>query len=500
MMDLPFQPASTMQIISAATRDVPKTPPEAKQDCSDVVHLAFFFDGTGNNRDADTAGQRWSNVARLFDAAINAPGKGIYSFYISGVGTPFNGEVSWVDKPDVWLEDHALGGAFGAGGDRRLLDGEDRMNQALRQAVVNNAKKMGGEVKQYVEKNKDASLNDLNKAIGAHRLIKVINISVIGFSRGAALSRAFVNMLVGQCRKQADGSLALNGFPVRFTFLGVFDTVASFGMPAHNITLPLEQRDLRIPACVERCVHYVAANELRYSFPVDLIREGGKYKAGWTEKVYPGVHSDIGGGYGPNEQNLDGNYARIPMNDMHQEALKAGVRLLSMADIKRTLAPIFDRFTVKPETQKNYQAYMSAANPAGTSVEADMRCHMKSYYESNGTLSRKKRPLAGQASFNSSSIKHAMWGTIDLEAPAYAEALKTHRDIVVTNRGTAEERVFFYSFKPEQWRLDAWLTNAPDSIVNFFSRYVHNSKVDFIANVEPFSYFRPRGVFEQKSS
>lgn len=500
MMPSQPQPSSTTQIISAATRDVPKTPPTAKQDCSDVLHLAFFFDGTGNNRDADAAGQRWSNVARLFDAAMNDPSKGIYRFYISGVGTPFNGEVSWVDKPDVWLEDHALGGAFGAGGDRRLLDGEDRMNQALRQAVVNNAKKMGGEVKQYVEKNKDASLNDLNKAIGAHRLIKVINISVIGFSRGAALSRAFVNMLVGQCKKQADGSLALNGFPVRFTFLGIFDTVASFGMPAHNITLPLEQRDLRIPACVERCVHYVAANELRYSFPVDLIREGGKYKAGWTEKVYPGVHSDIGGGYGPNEQNLDGNYARIPMTDMHQEALKAGVRLLSMADIKRTLAPIFDRFTVKPETQKNYQAYMSAANPTGTSVEADMRCHMKSYYESNGTLSRKKQPLAGQTSFNSSSIKHAMWGTIDLEAPAYAEALKTHRDIVVTNRGTAGERVFFYTFKPEQWRLDAWLTNAPDSVVNFFSHYIHNSKVDFIANVEPFSYFRPRGVFEQKSS
>ncbi|MCP3716888.1 DUF2235 domain-containing protein [Paraburkholderia sp. CNPSo 3281] len=498
MSSLP-QPPSVMQIIAAATRDVPNAPPTAKQDCSDVVHIAFFFDGTGNNRDADAAGQRWSNVARLFDASVNDPSIGTYSYYISGVGTPFNGEASWVDKPDVWLEDSVLGGAFGAGGDRRLLDGEDRMNQALRQALVNNARKMGGEVKQYVDKNRSASLNDLNKAIGAHRLIKVINISVIGFSRGAALSRAFVNMLVGQCKKQGDGSLTLNGFPVRFTFLGVFDTVASFGLPAHNLTLPLEQRDLRIPNCVERCVHFVAANELRYSFPVDLIREGGRYKAGWTEKVYPGVHSDIGGGYGPREQDLDGNYARIPMADMHLEALKVGVRLLSLAEIKATLAPIADRFTVKPDTQKSYQSYMSAASPPGTSVEADMKCHMKAYYESNGTLSRRKQPLAGQASFNGSSIKHAMWGTIDIEAPAYAEALKTHSDVVVTDRGTSEERVFFYAFKPEQWRLDAWMTNAPDSIVNFFSHYIHNSKVDFVANVEPFSYFRPRGVFEQQA-
>lgn len=492
------------QIIAAATRDVPKTPPSAKQDCSDVLHLAFFFDGTGNNRDADAAEQRWSNVARLFDASVNDPSQGMYSYYISGVGTPFNGEVSWVDKPDVWIEDHmlggAFGGAFGGGGDRRLLDGEDRMNQALRQAVVNNAKKMGGEIKQYVEKNKNASLNDLNKAIGAHRLIKVINISVMGFSRGAALSRAFVNMLVGKCKRQEGNSLTLDGFPVRFIFLGIFDTVASFGMPAHNITLPLEQRDLRIPACVERCVHFVAANELRYSFPVDLIREGGAYKSGWTEKVYPGVHSDVGGGYGPTDQGLDGNYSRIPMADMHEEALKAGMKLLTLDHLKAERAGIAARLVVKPETQKNYLAYMTAARPPGTSVEADMKCHMKSYYESNGTLSRKKQPLAGQVSFNSSSIKHAMWGAIDIEAPAYAEALKTHRDVVVTNRGTSEERVFFYTFKPEQWRLDAWMTNAPDSIVHFFSHYVHNSKVDFIANVEPFSYFRPRGVFEQNSS
>lgn len=488
-----------MQIIAAATRDVPKSPPTAKQDCSDVLHLAFFFDGTGNNREADTAQQCWSNVARLFDASINDPANGIYSYYISGVGTAYNGESSWVDKPDVWLEDIVLGSAFGGGGDRRLFDGESRMNQALHQALINNAHKLGGKIKEYVDKNRNASLNDLNKAIGAHRLIKIINISVIGFSRGAALSRAFVNMLVGRCKKEENGSLTLNGFPVRFTFLGLFDTVASFGLPAHNITLPMEQRDLRIPACVERCVHYVAANELRYSFPVDLIRENGKYKSGWTEKVYPGVHSDIGGGYGPHDQDVDGNYARVPMTDMHEEALKAGVRLMTLDHMKAERAGLAARLTVKPETQKNYQIYMGAARPPGTSVEADMACRMKAYYESNGTLWRKKQPLVGQKSFNGSSLKHAMWGTIDIEAPAYAEALKTHRDVVVTNRGTSEERVFIYTFKPEQWRLDAWMTNAPDDIVSFFTHYVHNSKVDFIANTEPFSYFRPRGIFEQKA-
>ncbi len=187
------------------------------------------------------------------------------------------------------------------------------------------------------------------------------------------------------------------------------------------------------------------------------------------------------------------------MADMHEEALKAGVRLMTLDHMKAERAGLAARLTVKPETQSNYQIYMSTAKPPGTSVEADMACHMKAYYESNGTLWRKKQPLVGQKSFKDSSIKHAMWGTMDIEAPAYAEALKSNRDVVVTNRGKNDERIFFYTFKPEQWRLDAWMTNAPDSIVNFFAHYVHNSKVDFVANVEPFSYFRPRGVFEQNS-
>ena len=46
--------------------DVANTPPTAKQDCSDVVHISVFFDGTGNNKDADEEKKKWSNPARLW--------------------------------------------------------------------------------------------------------------------------------------------------------------------------------------------------------------------------------------------------------------------------------------------------------------------------------------------------------------------------------------------------------------------------------------------------
>ena len=54
------------------------------------------------------------------------------------------------------------------------------------------------------------------------------------------------------------------------------------------------------------------------------IRRNGEYPANWTEKVYQGVHSDVGGGYPPDEQGVSNNYARIPMRMMMREAVGAG--------------------------------------------------------------------------------------------------------------------------------------------------------------------------------
>nr|WP_308638304.1 DUF2235 domain-containing protein [Massilia aurea] len=64
------------------------------QDCRDVLHLSLFFDGTGNNWERDSATNSWSNVGRMFDAAIREKGKSIYPIYIAGVGTPYNGKAA----------------------------------------------------------------------------------------------------------------------------------------------------------------------------------------------------------------------------------------------------------------------------------------------------------------------------------------------------------------------------------------------------------------------
>jgi hypothetical protein len=80
----------SVQAAVAANRDVPNTAPVSLQDCSDVIHIAVFFDGTGNNNRADEADRKWSNVARLYQSAKAAAqldkSQTVYPVYISALG------------------------------------------------------------------------------------------------------------------------------------------------------------------------------------------------------------------------------------------------------------------------------------------------------------------------------------------------------------------------------------------------------------------------------
>lgn len=103
-----------------------------------------------------------------------------------------------------------------------------------------------------------------------------------------------------ECEPDCDGLTYGNGkYPIEFKFMGIFDTVASFGLPAANLNnnLTFKGRDMVIDARVKMCVHHIAGNELRFAFPVDLIhKEDGKIaNSNWKEIVYPGMHSDVGG-------------------------------------------------------------------------------------------------------------------------------------------------------------------------------------------------------------
>ena len=102
-------------------------------------------------------------------------------------------------------------------------------------------------------------------------------------------------------------------------FLGIFDTVASFGLPGNRINL---RYNLSIPHIVQYTAHAIALNERRIFFPLSSIlkekNNPGKYP-NLVEKGFKGDHSNIGGGH----QNSDvSDYA---LQWMRTQGIKEGV-------------------------------------------------------------------------------------------------------------------------------------------------------------------------------
>lgn len=357
--------------------------------CSLVVRTAFFFDGTGNNLDADVGTAEHSNVARLFRAhPLDDTASGLYARYIPGLGTYFK-EVNDPGDADV------RGAAFG----RR---GEDRLDWAMR---------------------------ELDLQLQKHPLptVRGLDVALFGFSRGAALARAFALRL--QQRVEQDGlgwRWRHGGFPVRIYFMGLFDTVASVGQPASasiNSFFVAKQwmavdtalrgrrespsagldaiafgqrdgadptpgaidghlswaKDLRLPPLVEQCVHFVAAHEVRNSFPLDSVRLGDDYGRGVEEVVFPGVHSDVGGGYRPGEGGRSSGrneaLSLIALRHMYEKAALAGVPLqpIDSSEI------VTQDFRCSPELQRIWHHYMSTVQPSG-SLGNVVHAHMRMYY------------------------------------------------------------------------------------------------------------------------
>lgn len=123
-------------------------------------------------------------------------------------------------------------------------------------------------------------------------------IDVVGFSRGAAMALHFAN--------------ALGTRPVRF--LGLFDTVPSFGVPGNSIDLGW---NLRLPPTLEHCVHAMALDETRLNFPLHRLPPDVRVQQIW----FRGVHSDIGGG------NANCGLSSIPLDWMFSEAHRCGLPL-----------------------------------------------------------------------------------------------------------------------------------------------------------------------------
>jgi hypothetical protein len=373
--------------------------------CKQTLWFSFFFDGTGNNLAADEGTQKHSNVAKLYLAHVeNDKANGIYRLYMPGVGTYFK-EVGDPGGTDLGL-------GTGKFGEERLAWAFKRFDELLAPHVC--------------------------RATNPSNEIVEINFSTFGFSRGAALARAFVHMFLEQrCSQAGGGTLRLTsgGYPIRLRFMGLFDTVASVGTPmsinntsligaaASSVSFCIYHRlndrglahvtptrlafakdarpgadpavgvndghsswgsRMRISPIVEEVRHFIAAHEMRNSFPVDSVAvlEKGKIfcPAHFFETVYPGVHSDVGGSYRPGEggRSLGASekLGLIPLTHMFEYALAKGVPLIPRTawrnEQKRD-------FAIQPSVQECYNHYLKVLG-ARSSLGALLNANMQLYF------------------------------------------------------------------------------------------------------------------------
>ena len=246
-------------------------------------HLIVCCDGTWNTQDQRHDGVLVpTNVVRLHHALADtdAAGNPQLKYYHPGVGSDGN----WFEK--------LAGGGIGLGLTKNVMSG-------YRWLAAN-----------YRSGDK---------------------ISLFGFSRGAYTARSLAGLVTsrglldlsglrdddeiwrrveaaeGAYRKKLPRSRWATGWKfhakVSIHFIGVWDTVGALGIPNDLALLELldmfsdfEFHDTDISDAIENARHAVAIDEIRAPFAPTLWT-GGANRATVKQVWFPGVHSDIGGGY-----------------------------------------------------------------------------------------------------------------------------------------------------------------------------------------------------------
>jgi hypothetical protein len=522
--------------------------------CQGQVYVGLFFDGTGNNdqwkqppfADTQRARNKHSNVARLWSAHLDIPKSGFFRYYMPGVGTPFKE----IGDTTQLLTDNG-GNGFG-------YKGADRINWGIT-SVINavhiylTGKSIVGIEEQGTLVNKMsiemlrlpivstegatrwAMLTVLEERLAAvaksHQLkVKQINVSIFGFSRGAAQARACAHWMY-QIFESENGAFELAGIPIRIGFMGLFDTVASVGVgdvtPVTFGHMAWADSTQSVNFSVEECVHFIALHEQRASFPLESA-------SGRVDVGYPGMHSDVGGGYCPGEQgkSMPGwgaspHLSQIPLLDMHLAALKAGVAMRTIEEIS-AIPNIAGSFAIDSKLIIAYNNWLATNGIKPADVTAFTQAHTNQYLRWRGQLHAAGQPRLADKRFYKESKGQDIIdlaeadNDLGLMLRAWEERKAANATFVgrVTERARdlmqavlPATRLFTDSGKDplsaHEEQFLALMTKGatpPSASVTLFDDYVHDSRAGFrvAGHHEPEwltgGYARHRHVFLQSDS
>lgn len=305
----------------AAERKIQQSEPEqraqaAKKKREITLTIGVFFDGTGNNannsgaRQAACSGEHFGmNDAEAtsgleqclrLNQGVSGTAAGSYLGYYSNVywlNTLYSPDV----MPDTGTGQYAIYiegiGTEDGTGDSTYGMGTGRGDSGVVRKTDKAVAILAAAIKGYFNRH----------AAARTCVIKELQFDIFGFSRGAAAARHFANRIFSQDRtiisaiKIGLGDVEFSGTSGGKTrFLGIFDTVAAIGTPVNGLnphSADTGEVNLMLrPGVAEKVFHITAQHECRFNFALNSV------KPAWPELALPGAHSDIGGGYNPEER------------------------------------------------------------------------------------------------------------------------------------------------------------------------------------------------------
>ncbi len=285
----------------------------------------IFSDGTGQRGVRDDSKNKNTNVYRLFLAAGKIAD--VDPFYDPGIGTPEDGEVEWV----TW--------------------GLNLAKKATGLGITDNIVQCYQAIFERDAPNRQLGLIGFSRGAYTVRCVGGV-LSLLGVPTNIPLgpSNAGVRQKIakegveiyklrrddkseGPKRVQQAAAFrqkysCVDKFP---DFIAVFDTVRSLGIPVLTNAFGFIRhafQDNYLSPKVKCGLHALSIDENRKQFLPELWEEDREDGSRHLEQVwFPGVHSDIGGGYGDNRQLADATMAWVA------ERLKAIVGLDLQVDI-----------------------------------------------------------------------------------------------------------------------------------------------------------------------
>jgi RHS repeat-associated protein len=291
--------------------------------------VLFAFDGTGNTNVQTDLGSEdsVSNVWRFYQAYNSGNRR-----YITGVGMRHRDAKYGDIVPDTYASRTRLD----------LISGDMPLNLVDQGGNYSGPARIS-RMRQYFNDEADAIADD-----------EVMEVDIVGFSRGSAQARDFANRVIASTRNGAytyfDQNREMKCQKVNFRFMGLFDTVLSTNWSGIGY-------GLGISSAFAHVAQAVALNEYRSDslsvyktrvpldwdqhwggFPLESIGStagaAGKVR---VEKGFIGAHADIGGGY------ADYGLSLVALNWMVRQARDAGIQTLPVQAIPAQNPVIHDK-------------------------------------------------------------------------------------------------------------------------------------------------------------